>query len=58
VCYKPKTKATREDFLHQSTNSTLSHALSQQDDQFQRAFNILRSGIDQHAFPGAAVAIA
>jgi CubicO group peptidase (beta-lactamase class C family) len=58
VCYNPKIKATREDFLHQSTNSTLSHALSQQDKQFQRAFNILLSGIDQRAFPGAAVAIA
>src|SRR5579864_4313617 len=57
VCYKPKTKATREDFLHQSTNSTLSHALSQQDEQFQRAFAILRSGIGQRAFPGAAVAV-
>jgi CubicO group peptidase (beta-lactamase class C family) len=58
VCYKPKTKATRGDFLHQSTNSTLSHSLSQQDSQFQRAFDFLRSGIDQRAFPGAAVAIA
>ena len=58
MCYKPKTKATREDFLHQSTNSTLSHALSHQDEQFQRAFDVLRSGIDQRAFPGAAVAIA
>jgi CubicO group peptidase (beta-lactamase class C family) len=57
VCYKPKTKATREDFLHQSTNSTLSNALSRQDEQFQRAFNILRSGVDQRAFPGAAVAV-
>jgi len=35
----------------------LSHSLSQQDNQFQRAFDILRSGIDQRAFPGAAVAI-
>jgi CubicO group peptidase (beta-lactamase class C family) len=58
VCYKPKTKATRGDFLHQSTNSTLSHSLTRQDNQFQRAFNILRSGIDQHAFPGASVAVA
>jgi len=57
VCYKPKTKATREDFLHQSTNSTLSHSFEHQDEQFQRAFNILRSGIDQRAFPGAAVAV-
>jgi serine-type D-Ala-D-Ala carboxypeptidase len=58
VCYKPKTKATRGDFLHQSTNSTLSHSLTRQDNQFQRAFNILRSGIDQHAFPGACIAVA
>ena len=58
MCYKPKTKATREDFLHQSTNSTLSHSHSQQDNQFQRAFDILRTGFDQRAFPGAAVAIA
>jgi CubicO group peptidase (beta-lactamase class C family) len=57
VCYKPKTKATRGDFLHQSINSTLSHSLIQQDNQFQRAFDVLRSGIDQRAFPGAAVAI-
>lgn len=57
MCYKPKTKATREDFLHQSTNSTLSHSLTEQDEQFQRAFDILRSGIDQRAFPGAAVAV-
>jgi serine-type D-Ala-D-Ala carboxypeptidase len=58
VCYKPKTKATREDFLHQSTNSALSHSFEHQDEQFRRAFDILRSGIDQRAFPGAAVAIA
>jgi serine-type D-Ala-D-Ala carboxypeptidase len=57
VCYKPKTKATREDFLHQSINSTLSHAFDRQDEQFQRAFDILRYGIDQGAFPGAAVAV-
>lgn len=58
MCYKPKTKAIREDFLHQSTNSTLSQSFEHQDEQFQRAFNILRSGIDQRAFPAAAVAIA
>jgi CubicO group peptidase (beta-lactamase class C family) len=58
VCYKPKTKATRGDFLHQSTNSTLSHAFDRQDEQLQRAFDVLRSGIAQRAFPGAAVAIA
>jgi CubicO group peptidase (beta-lactamase class C family) len=57
VCYKPKTKATRGDFLHQSTNSTLSHSLEGQDEQFERAFDVLRSGIDQRAFPGAAVAV-
>ena len=57
MCYKPKTKATREDFLHQSTNSTLSQSFEHQDEQFQRAFAVLRAGIDQRAFPGAAVAI-
>jgi serine-type D-Ala-D-Ala carboxypeptidase len=57
VCYKPKTKATREDFLHQSTNSTLSLAFNHQDEQFQRAFDVLRSGIGQRAFPGAAIAV-
>jgi len=36
----------------------LSRSLSQQDEQFQRAFDVLLSGIDQRAFPGAAVAIA
>jgi CubicO group peptidase (beta-lactamase class C family) len=58
VCYKPKTKATRGDFLHQSTNSTLSQSFDRQDDQFRRAFQALRSAIAQRAFPGAAVAIA
>jgi len=57
VCYKPKTKATREDFLHQSTNSTLSQSFVHQDEQFQCAFQVLRSGISQRAFPGATVAI-
>lgn len=57
MCYKPKTKATRGNFLHQSTNSTLSQSFERQDEQFQRAFNVLRSGIDQRAFPGAAVGI-
>jgi serine-type D-Ala-D-Ala carboxypeptidase len=57
VCYKPKTKATRGDFLHQSTNSMLSHAFDLQDEQFQRAFAVLHSGIAQHAFPGAAIAV-
>ena len=36
----------------------LSHAFDRQDEQFQRAFAILRSAIAQRAFPGAAVAIA
>ncbi|HVG89998.1 MAG TPA: serine hydrolase domain-containing protein, partial [Alphaproteobacteria bacterium] len=58
MCYKPKTKATRGDFLHQSTNSMLSHSLGHQDEQFQPAFAVLRSAIAQRAFPGAAVAIA
>ena len=35
----------------------LSQSFRQQDDQFQRAFQVLRSGIDQRAFPGAAVAV-
>jgi serine-type D-Ala-D-Ala carboxypeptidase len=58
VCYKPKTKATRGNFLHQSTNSTLAQSFHHQDEQFQSAFAVLRGGIDQRAFPGAAVAIA
>jgi CubicO group peptidase (beta-lactamase class C family) len=57
VCYKPKTKATRRDFLHQSTNSTLSPVFHHQGVQFRRAFDVLLSGISQRAFPGAAVAI-
>jgi CubicO group peptidase (beta-lactamase class C family) len=57
VCYKPKTKATRGNFLHQSTNSTLAQSFDNQDKQFQGAFDVLRSGINQRAFPGAAVAI-
>src|SRR5579859_3389017 len=35
----------------------LSQSFERQDEQFQRAFDVLRSGIDQRAFPGAAVAI-
>ncbi|MGZ4897122.1 MAG: serine hydrolase domain-containing protein [Candidatus Angelobacter sp.] len=35
----------------------LSQSFHHQDDQFQRAFDVLRSGIDQRAFPGAVVAI-
>jgi CubicO group peptidase (beta-lactamase class C family) len=60
VCYKPKTKATRGHFLHQSTNHPgfqLVHDFNGQDEQFQRAFDVLRSGIEQRAFPGAAVAV-
>jgi CubicO group peptidase (beta-lactamase class C family) len=61
VCYKPKTKAIRGNLLHQSTNppnlQPLSLAFSGQDKQFQRAFDVLRTGINQHSFPGAAVAI-
>jgi CubicO group peptidase (beta-lactamase class C family) len=57
VCYKPKTKATRGHFLHQSTNSALSPHFERQDQQFLRAFDLLRSGIEQRAFPGASVAI-
>lgn len=36
----------------------LSQSFQRQDGQFQRAFDVLRSGIQQRAFPGAAVAIA
>lgn len=36
----------------------LSQPFSQQDDQFQRAFQVLRDGISQRAFPGATVAVA
>jgi serine-type D-Ala-D-Ala carboxypeptidase len=35
----------------------LSQSFQRQDEQFQRAFNVLRSGIDQRAFPGATVAV-
>lgn len=35
----------------------LSQSFRQQDDQFQRAFQVLRDGISQRAFPGAAVAV-
>lgn len=57
MCYKPKTKAIRGKPLHQSTNPRLSHAFANQDEQFRSAFNILQSGIQQRAFPGAAVAV-
>ncbi len=35
----------------------MSHAFSGQDKQFQRAFDVLRSGIELRAFPGAAVGV-
>jgi CubicO group peptidase (beta-lactamase class C family) len=35
----------------------LAHAFAAQDHQFQRAFAILHSGIEQHAFPGASIGI-
>jgi CubicO group peptidase (beta-lactamase class C family) len=35
----------------------MSQSFQHQDEQFQRAFGILRSGIQQRAFPGAAVAV-
>ena len=35
----------------------LSQSFERQDEQFQRAFDTLRSGIDQRAFPGAALAV-
>ena len=35
----------------------MANAFSGQQQQFQRAFDVLRSGIDQRAFPGAAVAV-
>lgn len=58
MCYKPKTKATRGHFLHQSINHILSPAFDRQDEQFHAAFDVLRSGIAQRAFPGATIAIA
>src|SRR5262249_54335845 len=50
--------ATRGHFLHQSANSMLSYAFDRQDEQFQRAFDVLRAGMAQRAFPGASLAIA
>jgi CubicO group peptidase (beta-lactamase class C family) len=35
----------------------LSQSFQHQDDQFQRAFAVLRAGIQQRAFPGAAIAV-
>ena len=43
--------------LDQVTNSLLPHALSEQDQQFERAFAVLENGIRSRAFPGAAVAV-
>ena len=57
MCYKPKTKATRGRFLHQSTNPPLPADLSHQDEQFYRAFFLLGCAIDQQVFPGAVVAV-
>ena len=57
MCYKPKTKAIRGHFLHQGINHILSPAVDRQDEQFHRAIGLLRSGISQHAFPGASIAI-
>jgi serine-type D-Ala-D-Ala carboxypeptidase len=36
----------------------LSYAFDRQDEQFQRAFGVLREGIARRAFPGASVAVA
>jgi serine-type D-Ala-D-Ala carboxypeptidase len=44
--------------LNQVTNSLLSPDFANQDERFQRAFAVLRTGIEQKAFPGASVAIA
>ncbi|HET9836782.1 MAG TPA: serine hydrolase [Candidatus Angelobacter sp.] len=57
MCYKPETKATRGSFLHQSTNPRLTNDFAGQDEQFQRAFDLLRSAIDHRAFPGAWAAV-
>ncbi|HSM86474.1 MAG TPA: serine hydrolase domain-containing protein [Candidatus Limnocylindrales bacterium] len=43
--------------LDQVTNSLIPQALEGQDEQFQRAFAVLRAGIEQRAFPGACAAI-
>jgi serine-type D-Ala-D-Ala carboxypeptidase len=58
VCYKPKTKATRGRFLHQSTNHLLPAELDHQDEQFYRAFFLLGCAIDQRICPGAVLAVA
>ncbi len=43
--------------LDQVTNSLLPHALSEQDQQFERAFAVLEEGIRSRAFPGTALAV-
>jgi CubicO group peptidase (beta-lactamase class C family) len=61
VCYKPKTKATRGHFLHQSINHLgfqySPQAWSGQDKTFQRAFDVLRAGIAERAFPSAVAGV-
>jgi serine-type D-Ala-D-Ala carboxypeptidase len=44
--------------LNQVTNNLLAYDFARQDETFHRAFAILQSGIEQRAFPGAAVAVA
>ncbi|HET9180848.1 MAG TPA: serine hydrolase [Candidatus Angelobacter sp.] len=44
--------------LHHVTNSLLPSAFASQDEQFERAFAVLKSGIERRAFPGALVAVA
>jgi CubicO group peptidase (beta-lactamase class C family) len=43
---------------NQGTNSLLSYDLAGQDEKYRRAFAVLRSGIEEKAFPGATVAVA
>jgi CubicO group peptidase (beta-lactamase class C family) len=57
VCYKPKTNANLRIVLNQGNNSPLPQDFAGQDKKFQRAFAVLQAGIEQRAFPGAAVAI-
>ena len=57
MCYKPNTNAIRGIPLDHITNSLLPSAFGNQDDRFAHPFSVLRAGIDQRAFPGAAVAI-
>lgn len=44
--------------LNHVTDSLLPHDFAGQDETFRRAYEILRSGIEQRAFPGASAAIA